>query len=180
MSFQRAIGFTLLWEGGYVNDPLDRGGETNRGITRGTLQHAHKAGLVDHADVKALTKAEAIKIYKANYWDCYDWGRYGEPVDMILFDVCVNHGLGGVAKIVQRACVSCGADVKIDGKWGPKTREALYRLAWANGLYLSKMLIIKRLNYYDKIVEARPEQKKFLKGWCNRTRALAKACGVKV
>ena len=97
-----------------------------------------------------------------------------------MFDICVNHGMGGAAKIAQRACVSCGVDVVIDGKWGPRTREALYRMAWRNGLYLSKMLLIKRLNYYDKIVSARPSQKVFLKGWCNRTRALAKAAGVKM
>ena len=180
MSWERAIGFSLPWEGGFADHPADRGGPTNMGITQGALDAAYKRGVVKHRNVRALSKDEALAIYRANFWEPHDWGRYGEPVDMIMFDICVNHGMGGAAKIAQRACVSCGVDVVIDGKWGPRTREALYRMAWRNGLYLSKMLLIKRLNYYDKIVSARPSQKVFLKGWCNRTRALAKAAGVKM
>lgn len=180
MSWDKAISFTLRWEGGLVNHPADKGGPTNRGITQGTLNHAHTSGLVGHNDIRVLSRAEACVIYRARYWQPHNWGRYGEPVDMIMFDITVNHGMGGAAKIAQRACVSCGAEVVIDGKWGPQTRDALYKLAWSAGLYLSKMLIIKRLNFYDKIVAANPSQKVFLQGWCNRTRALAKEAGIKI
>ena len=180
MSWERAIRFTLPWEGGYVNNPADRGGPTNRGITQGTLAAARKKGLVGHSDVKALTRAEAVSIYLANYWRPHDWGRYGEPVDMIMFDIAVNHGMGGAAKIAQRACVSCGAAVAVDGKWGSQTREALYTLAWKNGLALSKMLLIKRLDFYERIIAANPSQKVFRRGWRNRTLALAKECGIRL
>lgn len=180
MSWERAIKFTLPWEGGFTNNPLDRGGPTNMGITQGTLDAAFKKKIVGHNNVRALSKDEALRIYRTNYWDAHGWGKYAESVDMIMFDICVNHGMCGAAKIAQRACVSCGADLVIDGKWGPKTAAALFNLAWSNALYLSKMLIIKRLNYYDKIVEAKPDQKVFLGGWCRRTRALAVAAGIKM
>lgn len=180
MSWERAIAFTLRWEGGYVNNPADRGGPTNRGITQGTLSAAYAAGIVKHNNIKALTKAEAMAIYNVRYWDPYDWGRYGEPLDMIMFDMAVNHGMGGVADIVQRACVSLGASLTIDGKWGPQTRGVLYEVAWKNGLALSKMLITKRLAFYDRIVAARASQKSFLKGWRNRTLALAKEARIKM
>ena len=180
MSWDRAIAFTLRWEGGYVNNPADKGGPTNRGITQGTLAAAYASGIVKHCNIKALSKAEAMSIYHTKYWDPYDWGRYGEPVDMIMFDMAVNHGMGGAARIAQRACVSLGASIAIDGKWGPQTRGVLYEVAWKNGLALSKMLITKRLAFYDRIVAARPSQKSFLKGWRNRTFALAKECGVRV
>ena len=30
--------FILSWEGGYVNDPADKGGATNKGVTIGTFR----------------------------------------------------------------------------------------------------------------------------------------------
>ena len=180
MSWERAIAFTLRWEGGYVNNPADKGGPTNRGITQGTLADAYASGIVRHCNIKALSKAEAMSIYHTKYWRPHDWGRYGEPVDMIMFDMAVNHGMGNAARIAQRACVSCGAAVAVDGKWGPQTREALYKLAWKSGLALSKMLLVKRLDFYERIIAARPDQKRFRDGWRKRTLALAKECGVRM
>lgn len=180
MSWDKAIAFTLRWEGGFVCDPLDAGGATNRGITQATLDAAFRSGIVSHNNVKKLSKDEAIVIYKARYWEPYNWGQYGEPVDMVMFDMAVNHGMGGTAKIAQRACVSLGVPVKVDGKWGPETRDALYSLSQDNVRVLAKMLLIKRLNFYGNIVASKPSQTKFLKGWCRRTSALAVAAGVKV
>ena len=180
MSFDRAISFTLKWEGGYVNHPADKGGATNRGITQATLNAAYKAGLVKHKVIEALSRDEAVAIYKRNFWDRYGWGSFSAPVDMILFDITVNHGIGNTAKIAQRACVSLGLTVAIDGKWGPQTRRALLLLEGRNSLALSKMLIIKRLNFYESIVKSRPSQRVFLRGWLRRSSDLAKASGIKI
>lgn len=49
-----------------------------------------------------------------------------------------------------------------------------------NSLALSKMLIIKRLNFYESIVKSRPSQKVFLRGWLRRSSDLAKASGIKL
>lgn len=163
-----------------MNDPLDRGGETNMGITKAVLNAAYTAKIVSHNDVRKLTKADATTIYQAKYWNPYNWGRYGEPVDMILFDITVNNGPGNMTKLAQRACVSLGQNIVIDGKWGPKTREALYTVAWWNGAALSKMLLVKRLNFYDSIVMSKPSQQKYLTGWRNRTNNLARKCGIRL
>lgn len=179
MSWDRAIAFTLRWEGGFVNDPLDRGGATNMGITQAVLSAAYASGLVNCQNVRYLTKAEAITIYKARYWDAYDWGGYPAPIDEIMFDATVNNGIGNAAKFAQRACVSLGSKLDIDGKWGPLSRRALYEQAWERAA-LAKMLLVKRLNFYDAIVAAHPDQIRFLKGWRNRINALAKDCGVRL
>lgn len=180
MSWDRAITFTLRWEGGYVNNPYDRGGPTNMGITEKVLKDAFGAKIVPHCNIKALTKAEAIAIYQARYWNPYNWARYGSPVDMIQFDVTVNSGPGNMARITQRACVSLGVNVVIDGAWGPKTAAALYSLAWSKGAALSKMLLVKRINFIEAVVAARPDQKRFRSGWLNRINALAKDCGIRL
>lgn len=150
------------------------------GITQGTLASAYLSGIVNHNNIKALTKKEAMAIYQARFWVPYDWSRYGEPVDMVMFDMCVNNGPGNMTKIAQRACVSLGHSIVIDGAWGPKTRAALFALAWTKGAALSRMLLIKRLNFYNAIVASRPSQQKYLGGWRNRTNDLARKCGIRL
>ena len=44
-NFKRALSFVLGNEGGYSNDPLDRGGATNLGITQSTLDRARREGI---------------------------------------------------------------------------------------------------------------------------------------
>ena len=75
MSWERAIGFSLPWEGGFADHPADRGGPTNMGITQGALDAAYKRGVVKHRNVRALSKDEALVIYRANFWEPHDWGR---------------------------------------------------------------------------------------------------------
>ena len=58
--FERAIDKTLAWEGGYVNDPKDPGGETKYGISK----RAHP-----DVDIKNLSREKACAIYKKHYWD---------------------------------------------------------------------------------------------------------------
>ena len=96
MSFDEAYKKTALFEGGYVNDPVDRGGETFRGISR--KNHPGWSGwiLVDMAvraaraaGHPARSKAEAAHVnnwfknhrsmdqlvknfYKANFWDVFE------------------------------------------------------------------------------------------------------------
>jgi lysozyme family protein len=41
--FDVALFITLRFEGGYVNNPSDPGGETNKGITMATFQHRPRA-----------------------------------------------------------------------------------------------------------------------------------------
>ncbi|MCF0248290.1 MAG: hypothetical protein HUJ86_06765 [Synergistes sp.] len=172
MSFEKAVSFTLRMEGGYVNHPADRGGETNFGVTKPALCRAFYEGIVKHTNVAALTRAEAVEIYRAFYWTPIRWEDFAEPVDAVLFDICVNHGLRNCARIAQRACISCGVVVAADGVLGPKTRAALAELSARCPFYLAHMLLIKRLAFYDAIVKARPQQKVFLNGWRARTAAM--------
>ena len=54
-------------EGGYVNDPDDPGGETNFGVTIGTMRRLgldlNRDGAVDGRDMRALTADRAAEIY---------------------------------------------------------------------------------------------------------------------
>ena len=58
-------------EGGFVNDPDDPGGATNHGVTIGTLRRlgldVNRDGRITVADVRSLTRAQAVEIYLDHY-----------------------------------------------------------------------------------------------------------------
>ena len=99
-------------------------------------------------------------------------------MSLCLVDITVNHGGGGMARIVQRACNVFGAGLSVDGKYGPKTKAALWDLASKNPKNITEKLCWSREDYYNRIVANNPTQKVFLKGWMNRLAALRKECGV--
>jgi lysozyme family protein len=47
------------WEGGYVDDPQDPGGETKYGISKRAYPHE---------DIKDLSRDRAVEIYYHDYW----------------------------------------------------------------------------------------------------------------
>ena len=172
----KSIDFLLKWEGGYVNHPNDKGGPTNRGITVPVLKVAQAQGIVKHCDIKALTKEEAMAIYKKNYWDRHGWGELAWPVCAACLDISVNHGARGWALIAQRACNKLGAGLVVDGKYGAKSKAALWSLAKKEPKGLALAICEMKQDYYNRIVAGDESQKVFLKGWTNRVNALRSLC----
>lgn len=80
--FNRAIDFTLKWEGGYVFNPQDPGGETNFGISKRSYPWLN---------IATLTEQHAMLIYYIDYWK--DLDKYSWPKNCILFDIGVMTGV---------------------------------------------------------------------------------------
>ena len=189
--WEDSIPFILKYEGGdnftvtngvpvlKNSAKADKGGLTRMGITIGALKTAYAQGIVSHADITHLTKDEVKKIYKKNYWDAWGWGGLPWPVCLCLLDITVNHGGGGMARIVQRACNALKTGLTVDGKYGPKTKAALFALAATRPGILAEQICYYRRDYYDRIIVASPSQEVFRRGWYNRLSALAAAAGVK-
>ncbi len=76
--------FTKKWEGGYVNDPQDPGGETKYGISKRAYPNE---------DIKNLTLDRAYELYKRDYWDKAGCSNYDFPLACSLFDASVNCGV---------------------------------------------------------------------------------------
>ena len=175
-AYAKSIDFLLKWEGGYVDHPNDKGGPTNRGITIPVLKVAQAQGVVKHCNIKDLTKQEAMAIYKTNYWNHHGWNELAWAVCAACLDISVNHGPRGWALIVQRACNKLGAGLTVDGKYGAKSKAALWSLAKKEPKGLALAICEMKQDYYNRIVAADESQKVFLKGWTNRVNALRSLC----
>ena len=57
--FDACLAFTLSWEGGYVNNPADPGGETKYGISKRAYPKL---------DIANLTLEQARDIYYRDYY----------------------------------------------------------------------------------------------------------------
>lgn len=97
----------LSYEGGWVNDPNDAGGETNFGISK----RAYPA-----LDIKSLTIDDAKAIYKRDYWMAISADQLPENLAFAVFDTAVNMGVTSAIRLLQ---ITLG--VEVDGKIGPKT-----------------------------------------------------------
>jgi len=177
--FNECFQKVLNIEGGYSDHPDDKGGKTNYGITEGALSAAYRAGLVGHNDIKKLTVDEAKTIYKVNYWDKSKCDELPVPLDYLVFDASVNHGVGGAGKLLQKSINRCmkANKVVVDGAIGPLTLSAL-------GEYIGKykstcsfpvelichVFLLERVELYNSIIRKDPTQKSFIHGWLNRIR----------
>lgn len=169
--FEKALAFTFRNEGGLSNHKADRGGMTNMGITKATLDGAYKYGLVSHNDIKKLTREEAEKIYEINYWNAGKCNLMRYPLNVIHFDTCVLHGKTGAAKILQRALTKYfGVHVNDDGIIGTKTIEKIDSIP-RNALpeFTAKYYCMKRNLREIGIWTKNESQLAFKNGWANRT-----------
>lgn len=150
----------LKREGGFVNNPADKGSATNYGITIATL--AEWRGVpVTVEDVKNLTQQEAREILREEYIIRPGFlGIDNEALRVLVIDCAVNHGANRAVKLLQEA-----AHVFTDGIFGPNTRNAVNRMT-ASALY--RRLCAARVRLYGRIIFRDHSQAVFAAGWCNR------------
>lgn len=164
-SFDLFLPLLLKVEGGYVDDPEDPGGETNKGITMSVFQHcAHEILGIDPTseNLKGLTDAQAGIIYKARYWDKIQGDSMGfQDLANIVCDFFVNAGTHAT-KLLQHVLNGMGAHVVEDGVLGPASLEALLILVPVEVYRQYKQ---GRIQYYESLGQKFP---KFLAGWLNR------------
>jgi lysozyme family protein len=91
--FERCLPVTLQFEGGFVDDPADMGGRTNKGITQATYDRACEEWGQPHADVKDITDADVRAIYAEDYWVPSGAVDQPWPMNLLIFDSAVNHGV---------------------------------------------------------------------------------------
>jgi lysozyme family protein len=116
-NFTASVAFTLSQEGGFVDNPTDPGGATNKGITLATLRSVVSGATVQN--LKAMSDEIASSIYWSRYWNMVAADKLPSGIDLMVFDMAVNAGPVESAKLLQR----CVGTVD-DGVIGPHTIAA--------------------------------------------------------
>jgi lysozyme family protein len=144
MDFQAAVRLVLDFEGGgrVVSHPKDPGGLTKYGISLKAHPELGAAG------IRNLTEAEAISIYRRDYWEPLGLDRFAPELALPLFDAAVNLGVSSAARVFQKTLVRLGIDLKVDGVLGPKTAGAASRISPRT---LLAVFLTERLRYYREL-----------------------------
>lgn len=162
-NFEIAVNQVLKNEGGFVNNPQDKGGATNYGITQAVAQANGYQG-----DMRKLPINTAIEIYQKQYWiksGCAPISIYSFNISFLLFDFAVNSGSLNAVKILQQSInkIDKNANLKIDGLFGQKTLNAFENLIGCLDI-LEKTYLCEIIRYYTKLNQFST----FGRGWINR------------
>lgn len=170
--------FILAAEGGYVNNPADKGGETNKGITWSVWVSFNGDTTASHNRFIVMMTNDWTKIFKTGYWDkCLADQISDQRIANTIADWVWSSGQHYPELHVQKLINTIfNKHLAEDGLFGPATIEAL-NAANPDALYTS--LIDRRKQYYKDIVALAQangdhSQDGFLTGWLNRINNLVK------
>lgn len=163
MTEERIIADILAREGGFVHHPDDKGGATNHGVTQAALAE-WRMHPVTVEDVRALTEAEAGRIYRDRYIRKPGFHHIEDDnLRALAIDCAVHHGPAGAVRLLQRALGFLVGQQ--DGIFGPVTHAAV-EAADAKRLYLR--LCAERARKFGRIITDDRRQAAFAAGWMNR------------
>jgi lysozyme family protein len=169
--FETAYKKVLSYEGGYVNDPDDPGGETYKGIARKMNSKWDgwviidllklKPGFPGNLDKDTELQNKITDFYHVNYWDAILGDKIkDQEVATSIFDFAVNAGVKTSACLAQFV-----VEAASDGIIGSES------IAKINGCdpehFLASFTIAKILRYIN-IVEKNQLSRKYFYGWVRR------------
>ncbi|MEL7499276.1 MAG: glycosyl hydrolase 108 family protein [Planctomycetota bacterium] len=188
--FEIAYGETELFEGGYVNDPDDKGGETHRGVTRRFHPKWPGWKIIDQIKsdfpddfVRRINDNQKLvelskTLYRDKYWAPIQGDQFtNQLLANKVFDTGVNQGVATSVRYLQDGLNLLNRnqknydDIKVDGKMGSSTLTAMsafLKLEKGQPDYLLKLLNLMQAWKYVELMKADKSQEKFARGWLNR------------
>lgn len=158
-AFDIAFENVLQYEGGFTNDPKDRGnwttGVIGKGLCKGT-KYGISTMAYPSLNIRDLTVNQAKDIYYKDYWLKNKLDKLEPVLAFQLFDACIQHGSGTAIKLLQKLL-----GITTSGSLDEVT---LSTLKYENQKILAYRYIAKRLEYYTSIKTFST----YGKGWVNR------------
>ncbi len=183
-NFDKAIGRVLWLEGGYSNNPIDRGGETYKGIARNfhpnwegwkIIDELHSEdnfpkNLEENAELNSFVKA----FYKSEFWDKMQLDNYPESISSRVLDAAIHCGIKRAVRFIQNTINILNRNqrlypnIKVDGIFGRKTKEAFVLCLKKNQVKLIyKILTLYQGARYLELMMLNEPYEIFV-GWFNR------------
>jgi len=161
-------------EGGFVDNPADKGGPTCFGITEAVARAHGYAG-----PMRQLPRSVAVAIYLRLYWQrprLDEVARRSARLAAELFDTGVNMGPAVAVTFLQRALTALNrngkdySDLTPDGRLGNVTLNALDTFLKIRGRSSGETVLLRALEAlqgerYLRLAERRPANEAFLYGW---------------
>lgn len=158
--FDAAFDQVIGYEGGYTNDPKDKGnwtsGQVGVGECRGT-KYGISAAAFPNLDIANLSLDGAKLIYRNHYWTTIQGASLPVYAAAYVFDMAVNMGVAEASMIVQKAV---GATA--DGVIGPATISSMFAADRRN---LMKNITVQRILHYAAL----PRWDTYAHSWTDRT-----------
>jgi lysozyme family protein len=171
--FAAAYAKTMRHEGGYANNPADRGGETYKGIARKHWPGWKGWPIVDWAKSRpgfprslsgnSELQRMAEEFYRNAFWSNWMQAIPSQGLAEWYFDKAVNMGTPQATKLLQRAVGAVD-----DGKYGPKTHAAVLKALKDDEQGTIDACREQARAFYRHLADANPSQQQFLRGWLAR------------
>lgn len=165
---------TSKFEGGYANNPNDKGGETYKGIARNMWPQWGGWKIIDRYKGSPISSKNMTEVlsgsveledmveafYRAHFWKPIMGDNVmNQLVADNIYDFAVNSGVSRAVRYAQRIVGAVE-----DGVMGPKTIKAIN----ANIHRFVVEYKAARLSFVKKIVTHDETQRAFLNGWTER------------
>jgi lysozyme family protein len=167
-AFNNLVTHILKWEGGAVNDPDDRGGKTNKGVTWNTYQGLAQTVLGNPPSQQQFDNLtnEQVNKFILHFWNAVNANKINSSlIACFVTEMGWGSGPGTAIKTVQNTLNRYfGYNLTVDGGNGPKTLAAINAV---DPNLLFNYLVREREAFLKRLAQ-NPTQLKFLKGWLNR------------
>jgi len=170
MTFEKAINYVLIEEGGFTKNPKDPGNWTGGivngegvGVLKGTKKGI-SAKAYPKLNIELLTDDEILFLYKRDYWDAVKADQLPDQIRLHILDFSINAGVPTCIKMMQ----GLGGSKK-DGIIGANTIKSAQRLTPWN-------IASGRVKHYAGLVRDKPNNIIFLEGWMQRNLTITEIC----
>ncbi len=160
------VTFISRWEGGFVNDPVDKGGPTHMGVTLAIWQRVgydkNGDGVIDVDDLKLLTHEDLVEVVlRPHFWNVWKADDINNQATANLVVDWMWHSGPRTIPMVQNAL-----QVKEDGIVGPLTLQAFNDSL--NKEWLFSTIKQSRIMDVNRICSSNTRMNRFRKGWLDR------------